>query len=450
MLATAIPQGDPTQHNVEEWAAANAAVEPIVGALGLHGAFGAPVFIVVTVMLGISTMVCSWGRTKLALSRARQLDQARDAGTVQIAESSDFDVLLPEALSDDDVFDCTQETLADLGIRATRDDGTLRAVSPAWSVWGSAVFHWSLVVLVLAVFAGILLRAEGSMAVPVGDAKPDQEASYLSVKTGPWHNWARVARSIRVDDFDPAVTRGDLEIGAVPTVSVVDEQGRAVVTQQVYPNKKLHAGSLSLYAPECGLSVTLAFIGSNGEERTRVKQLVEFSQEASGGTVPVEPLMARDNSGRVLMRLSATIPLDPDTVRGGYGEWIPKEPRAYVSLVDGSGATLYEGEVTKDRPGPIAGGGEVRLVDIGWFSFLTLVDDPSIPFIYASMIAAMLGLTLSVATRQQLFIATIVDRPEGRSLAVRMRLWRNVPATRDEVREALAGALLPDEERTAS
>ncbi|MHB1019869.1 MAG: hypothetical protein ACYC1R_06650, partial [Coriobacteriia bacterium] len=289
-------------------------------------------------------------------------------------------------------------------------------------------------------------RAEGNMVIPVGQSKPDAPESYLVVETGSWHRWDGAQRFIRVDDFDPAMKKGDLELGAVPTVSVLDADGEVIAHDDVYPNNKLHAGSLSINAPTCGLTATVALTTAAGGALPPVVQLVAFSQEASGGTEPLQPLVASNDAGQVLLRMSTSIPLDPRG-DGTYGEWIPREPAAHVVLEDGSGVVLFDGVVRKGERAPLIGGGSVQLLDVGWYAHLAVVDDPSIPVVYAAMLLGMLGLTISLVSRQHLLTAAVIDGEDGsRVLAVSLRLWRNSSTDRAEVERVLTEALSTREE----
>ncbi len=449
VIATAIPQSSvATPDAMAAWTTKYRTLEPAVEAVGLHRAFSAPIFIAAVVLLAISSGLCAWGRTKAAAGKARRLKAAALMGPAELQRAHDISIPLDTAASRADVLERAASVFAALGVKTRRRQDVVLAVSPSWSVWGSAVFHWALVALVLTVFASLVLRSEGAMGVAVGATVPDQEESYFSVETGRLHDWARVKRSIRIDDFDPAGRKGDLELGAVPTVTVLDADGRAVITQQVYPNKKLHAGSVSIYSPMCGLAVTVEIEDAAGRPLGRVTQLVDFSQEASGGTVPVKPMAATDDQGRVVMRLSATVPLDKDP-HGGFGEWIPEQPKAHLVLSDGSGTRLLDRVVNEGETAAIEGGGTLRVADVGWYAVLVVVDDPTIPLIYASMIVAMLGLTLSVAMRQQIVAAAVVDGADGPYLAVQARLWRNVSTTADEIRGELESALATKEGRTS-
>lgn len=439
MLATLIAQGDPSSEAVRLWVASYAGLEPPVGFLGLHNAFMSPVFLVAMALLAVSTAVCSWRRTRVAIRRSRHVLSMRDSKSVRSARS-DVALDVPDGMSDEAVLDAGGVALADLGLRFRSREGVLASASPWWSVWGSPVFHWSLLILMAAAVGGLLWRAEGSMAIPVGGHKADQPENYVSVQSGPFRDWSSVTRTIQVDSFEPEFFEGGINRGAVPTVSVLDESGRPIVSQRVYPNMKLHAGSLSISAPTCGLAVTLSILDPSGRELSRAVQLVDFSQDTSEGTVPIRAMVLRNRAGAALLRMYATVPLDK-TRDGRFGEWIPKRPSARVLLADGSGQTMVSSVIPVGQAASVPGGGSVKVVDIGWYSRLSLVDDPSIPFIYGSMVLAIVGLTLSVAMRQSVVAFWVDDEGATRQLRGHVRLWRNNPTTVEEIRHALAAAL---------
>jgi len=436
MLATFIPQGDATSRAVTAWAAAYPLMEPIVRTLGLHRAFGSAAFLVAVALLMLSTAVCSWRRTKVALSRSRALRAALSADDPLAGRG--LEIPCDPALGESEVLTVASDALGRLGITVRDREGLLVAVSAPWATWGSAAFHWALVALIVGILVGQLVRSDGTMAVAVGETKPLDRASYVTVQAGPWHAWAGGGRSIRVDSFDPDYKTGGLDRGAVPTVSVLDNAGTAMATQRVYPNAMLHSGSLAVSAPLCGLSVWMAALDEGGTETGRFVGYADFSQTASGGTVPVRILRSSDPAGG-RRQMSLTVPLDRSG--DGFGEWIPKEPSARVVVATAEGKPLV-GRVL--RPGEdlaLPGGGAVRLLGIGWYSRLSIVDDPTIPFIYAAMVAALLGLSSTAVFRQQLIVAGFRERPDGPVLALRLNLWRNVPTDRAEIERELRTAL---------
>lgn len=447
-LATVIPQGGATTSAIMSWATSHPIFEPAVRVLGLHRAFTSIAFLGSILLLGLSTSVCAWRRTGVALSRSRSLGSASRLGKVQIAESHDLEVTCRPGLSEQDVLSIAAEVLASRGIRAKRGSDFLAAVSAPWTVWGSAVFHWALVALIVVVIAGQALRSEGAMALAVSETKADEPASYLSAVAGPFRSLDRAVRSIRLDALEPDYKSGGIDRGAVPTVSILDGAGTVLVKQRVYPNNMLHSGSLAINAPGVGLAVWLALIDSAGAETGRIVQYVDFSQTAPEGTVPVQGLTSAGAAGSVAMTLKATVPLD--RYGAGFGEWIPRKPAARLVVTTEAGKRLLDRVVQPDETAPLPGGGSIRLLGVGWYSRLSLVDDPTIPLIYAVMIIAMLGLTMTVAFRQQLLVACAVDAPDGVKLAIRMRLWRNVPTSRAEIESELVRALGSDKKESAS
>jgi hypothetical protein len=348
-------------------------------------------------------------------------------------------IVLAPGLTPSEALPLAQASLAELGIKTKANDGVLRGVSPSWSVWGSAVFHWALLGLMLFVLVSTLQRSDGLMAVSVGETKADAAASYRILFTGPFHSWSAIRRSFRVDALDPGLVIGGVDRGAVPTVSVLDATGAVMKKQLVYPNMMLHVGSLSINCPAVGLSASLAVEATGGVELGRSYEPIDFSQTATEGTLPVGMLGIFDNSGAVRMRVAVTVPLDKRN--GQFGEWIPAVPRAHIIVYDAGGATLLDTVVKPGGSVQLPGGSSLKLLGIGWYARLSIVDDWTTPYIYAAMILALLGLSVSLLARQQLVLAAVVDGPDGPALALRMRLWRNVPATRAEIEAALAAAL---------
>ena len=437
--ATLIPQGPSSSREVAAWAAQHGGLESAVRLLGMHQAFTSPAFLAGALLLALSTAVCSWNRTKVGLGRSRRLRAAATADERAIIEKHDLEIACDSDLSAQQVLDIASETLLHLGVKTRRRGSVLFASSSPWSVWGSTVFHWALVALFVAAFAGIQMRSEGSMSIAVGQTKPDAPQSYSAVSTGPWHDWARVHRSVRVDAFDPDLTVGHIDRGAVPTLSILDGAGKVVVTQRVYPNMKLHSGSLSINAPGVGLVAYISVLNPSGTEVGRITQLVDFSQTTSGGTVPQAALVYKDSITGADMKLTATVPLD--RAGASYGEWIPAQPSAHVQVTSSDGHVRFDRVLREGQTAELPGAGVLRLRGIGWYSRLALVDDPTIPLIYASMILAMLGLTLSVAARQLLLVSTVAQGPGGASFVMQLRVWRNAPTNLAEIQSELARAL---------
>lgn len=447
MVASFIPQDGDSAEKVAAWAAAHRGIDPMVRILGLHAAFSSPVFVLCALALAVSTCLCAWQRTKGALRRARQLRDAGAADAASLAAAHDLDIPCDPGMSEAQALTAADEALKRLGIRSKRRDDVLYAVSRPWSVWGSPVFHWGLVALIVVILGAGFERSDGLMGLAVGQAKPDVAQSYGTLHAGPLHGWFPSDRSIRVDAFDLDYQAGGVDRGAAPVVSVLDGAGRVVKTQRVYPNAPLQTGSVTIHPSDYGLSVTLDLIGKSGAVTGQAVQIVDFSPSAPEGTIPVASF-AVSGAGGALLRGSVTVPLD--RANGLFVKGLPKNRSVHVVVTGPDGTRFVD---TTLRPGdavPLPSGDRLGVASVGYYARLKVVDDHAIPFLYAALAFAMLGLTATAVARQQLVVVAVSRGGDGQRLVGRVRLWRNVTTDRAEIESELVAALGEDAKERVS
>lgn len=446
--ATFIPQGEPSNPAVAVWASAHPFIEPVVRAIGLHQAFTSVVFAVSVLLLSVSTALCAWRRTRVAAHRGRALAEAARADERSVSGSHDFEIFCDPVLSESEVLPLASETLKDLGIKTRRRGDVLSAVSPAWSVWGSPIFHWALLALIVVVLASNLQRSEGKIGVAVGQTKPDAPESYGSLHTGPLHSWRNVHRSIRVDAFDLQFRTGGIDRGPTPTVSVLDEAGRVIKTQRVYPNHQLKTGSLAIYPSTYGLSAAVSFVNTSGVETGRFVELMDFSETAGEGTVPAQSIGISNSAGNVELVASVAVPLE--RTDGQLDKWLPEDSKARVVVTSLDGQPLVDRVVSPGEDVALPIGGSLRVDNLGYYARLQVVDDWSTIPLYVCLVAATIGLTIAFVVSQQIVLATVIEGPDGMKLAATARLWRNTLSTRSTIESKLTQALCDvTEERTS-
>ena len=369
----------------------------------------------------------------------RALRVAAAADEQAVSREHDIEVAYDPALTPSEALSTASEALAHIGIKTKRRDGLLASVSPAWSVWGSPVFHWGLVALIGVLLVGTLTRSEGLMGVAVGQTKPDAPESYGLLHAGPWHNWDRVKRGIRVESLDTTFTAGGIKRGPTPTVSVVDEQGQVIKTQPVYPNSPLQTGSLTIHRNEFGLAATVSLVATDGAEVDRRYELLDFSTSAKDGTVPREPFVLSDLQGNPQLTVIITVPVD--RVPGGIRDRLPEKPTAHVVMATMDGATVYDRIVKPNTSIGLPWGDRLHVGEVGYYARINVVNDWTIPLLYVSLGVGLIGLLMTLLVRQQSVLATVVETDEGPKLAVAVRLWRNVPTNRAELEKELVAAL---------
>lgn len=434
-VATFVPQGGPQDPGVMTWSAANPILGIATRLLGMHHAFTSFVFLACAALLSISAVFCSWQRTKAAISRAGALRQAAAVDAQTLAESHDLSVPYDPQLSAEEVFDRTIDELGGLGIRVRRDGTMLRALSPVWSVWGSPVFHWALVALMLTIVIAGLQRSDGRMGLAVGELKPHAPTSYGYLASGSLHSWEPVRRQFRLDRFEPSFETGGLDYGPTPTLSLLDADGEVVKTQRIYPNNPMKSGSLTVHSDDYGLAVHLTVLDAGGAERAKGIQYVDFATDDPAGTRPLGGVVLRADDGSAAAQVQVTVPLD--TVDGEIEYWMPSVPTARLLALSADGAVIEDRAIAPGETLDLAFGEDLRVDAIDWYYRFSVVDDATTPVLYFFLGVGFLGLTVTLIARQQVIIATAIETADGPRLALKVRLWRNVPVER----EALAACL---------
>ena len=230
-----------------------------------------------------------------------------------------------------------------------------------------------------------------------------------------------------------------LDRGPSPAVSVLDGSGNVLKTQQVYPNHPLKTGALSIYNTDRGLSARLSILDSEGATVERPFMLVDLDHGAADGTQPVSYYRFVGADGEVQGVVHVTIPLD--RVGGEFNDWIPQERKARIVAVDPEGQPLVDRVVSPGETVALPSGAAVRLDSVDSYARLTVSEDYTIPLVYASMILAMVFLSVTLFARQQIVLAAVLDGEKGSTFVARVRLWRNVATSASEVRRRLEESL---------
>lgn len=448
MFSSVVPQGGGSDAAITKWAAAHPIAEQAARILGLHSAYSAPLFVLGVLVLAVSTALCAWERTKAAAKKASALARARAVDITSLKAKHDLEITCDSSTSTDDALSTAAETMKHLGLNPVRDGGMLRAVSPSWAVWGSPVFHWALLLLMLTLVSGNLLRAEGLMGVAVGETKPDQPSSYGVVHSGPFFYWHQITRSIRVDAFEPHYRSGGVDRGPTPTVSVLDRSGHVIKQQRVYPNATLKTGSLTIYPSDYGLAVNVSVVNTAGAAVYHQSLLNDFASSAPSGTITNDFLGVSDSQGKLTYRVIATIPLDSQG--GTFVNDVPTKQVATLQLTKADGTVVGSKDVRPGETLQLPNGALLRLDNLSYYARLQLVDDWSIPVLYLGLVVAIVGLGGAVLARQYIVLAGVVTDSEGTKLLVRLRLWRNVSTSREETEDELTRVLGRPEEESAS
>jgi cytochrome c biogenesis protein ResB len=439
-LGTLVPQAPAGDARVVAWSMAHPVLAPFVSALGFHQTFSSPLFVATVLLLAASTAVCSWRRTRVALRRYRLLREITDEEAARLLSRPSFTVDVP-ADGPVDPLDAATGALTTMGLRVKPRDGFNVAVSRPWAVLGSPVFHWALLLLILVILGGRLYRMEGLMGVPVNDARPLVAESFGLVDAGALYNFSTPPNRIRVDKMNLVYMVDGLDRGPAPTVSILKPDGSVAASGVVYPNNPLRYGSLIVHPSEIGLSPGFALVAQDGAQGERTNVIVDFSETTPGRTTAAEFELAAEQTADSIVA-SVTVPLQARN--GEFLQAVPKPPSAtFVLRPSSGGAPVASETVLVGGEIPLPNGLRLRLLDVGYYARLSIVDDPTIPLVYALLIIGMVAVSVSILGRQSLALVAMGTGESGKArLEVWFRDWRvnklRLIQAEESVREALS------------
>jgi cytochrome c biogenesis protein ResB len=443
-LGTLVPQGATSSPEVTAWAIAHPVAERLVRAVGFHEAFSSPVFVACVALLAASTAVCAWRRTRVARTRYQAMRDIRRGAVTSYVRHPAFTLQSPVRHAPDAAA-LIRGALRSVGLKPRRQGDVVTASPSPFVALGSPVFHWSLVALIATLALSALTRTDGLMGIPVGDALPNLPGSYRVLSAGPLHSWSRRPVLVAVDRFDPAYVIGGIDRGPTPVVTIRSADGHsALASGRVFPNHALRYGSLTVHVNDYGLAPTFALVGSGGRELGRASTLVDFDATSPGGTAPGAFALA-DQSGREAVQLRVSIPLVGRPVAGQKSSL--STLRARIVLTSAADKTkLAEGTLGAGDELALPDGTKVRFLGVDYYARLSVVDDWTIPLLYAVLTIAVVSVGVALLATPRAVIVVVQENPAGVQVAVTFRNWRGVAFDADEIQTAIRERLPTSEE----
>lgn len=382
---TAVPQAAimPAEH--AEWVATATPWVRLMTALGFDRAHTNPVFLVIALCLGVSTAVCSWDRSVLAWRRWRL------RAVLDESLRKRMDAARPKAFagSTRDAIAAVRQALETQGMRVRAGQTAGYAEARPSGLFGSPIFHWSLVALIVFAALGFLTRWEGLIGVPervdVVDAAPAYGKLERAPLALPQTGW-----SLRVEGVEDDKRIGKVYYGVVPTVSVRDGD-REVARDEVYPNHPLRAGPLLIHISDHGLSASVEVADETGAVLGKTDRILDFDDTTQSGTVVV----GFDVGDGESLVASVSIEIAARDVNGELPRLLPPDPSVIFTIDDVDGSTIRR-VVRKGESLTLSQGWTLRVADVGYYARLSVVRDWSVAWIYGFLVVAIIGLVWAV------------------------------------------------------
>lgn len=394
MLATLIPLGAAESPDVQVWASAHPVLERFVAATGMHLPFRQPLFVIASVLLLVNTAGCSWERTVGAMRALGRGGRLTPGILTRLNEAPTFTVRIEGDTSS--ALHAVARVLRESRQRSVVGPKALTSFSFIPGFLGSPLFHWGLVAIFLFVGAGQLTRSEGYVDVVSGGSVVENEEAYLG--DGPLRGplfGGYTGLTISVTDVERGATIDGIARGDVPTVRVQDG-GVILAEGRVYPNNPLSVGSLVIHRKDSGPGMrgTLVVPGA----LNTLPFEVPFPGDVMEGTVQPRTIRTTLAGEEVVIEL-----------RPIKGARVAVRILSPKTLSTGS-ATAGEGESAK-----LPGGMVLTVDELTSYARLTVVNDWSVPYIYAALVLASIGMTIGLVWPPREVYARVADDTEGRT-----------------------------------
>ena len=302
--------------------------------------------------------------------------------------------------------------------RIRRDENSISAEKGYARETGNLLFHLSLVLILLAVGIGSLLGSRGDAIVNVGDRFINTPTSYDILSFGKYQAEDSLPPfSLTVTDFkaeyDPVTNAAiDYEL----TVLTANPAGSKEIKKTIKVNQPLAYGSTKIYLQANGYSPIVIVRDKSGKIifDGPTPFLPQDANLSSIGAIKIP-----DMNPQIGFVGSFLPTADRDPIRGGFSSY-PEvlDPRLLVSIWKGDlglntgiPQSVYRIDTSKmERIGLKAlvlnesyDFGEGSITFTGWKSWVNLqiVNDPGKGFALAGAILAILGLLISLFTRQR-------------------------------------------------
>ena len=331
--------------------------------------------------------------------------------------------------------------------RIRRDENSISAEKGYARESGNLLFHLSLVLILIAVGVGSLLGSRGDAIVNVGDRFINTPTSYDILGFGKYQSEDSLPPfSITVKDFkaeyDPVTNAAiDYEL----TVLTANPAGSKETTRIIKVNQPLTYGSTKIYLQANGYAPTVVVKDKSGK--------VVFDGPTTflpqdGNLSSIGAIKIPDMQPQIGFVASFLPTADRDPIRGGFSSY-PEvlDPRLLLAIWKGDlglntgiPQSVYRIDTSKmERIGLKAlvlnesyDFGEGSVTFTGWTSWVNLqiVNDPGKGFALIGAILAILGLLISLFTRQRR-----VWIKQGRKTQVAGLAKNGIPGLEEEIKE---------------
>lgn len=415
VIGTLVPQTSRDAEAVTRWASGNPLLGRVTSALGLHAAFGAPLFLAAMVYLAAATAACAWERTHDAVRAWRRLG----VSGAEVSRAHRLPHLEFAGRDDGTDLEAADRAMRSIGLRRHWEaDRAAGWTAGRWGLFGSPVFHWAVAAFFVVLAAGRLTRAEGYIRLPAGESVANTAASYAQLERAPLFQGFREVE-LGLVEIERGFVAGGVHRGNVPVVSA-SGPGSDRREAHVYANNPLRHGSVTVYEKGTGVYAEVALAPIDGEASS---ERLFFEAGDSTRTDPVE-LALTGESGAEVLALEVT------------GLIAEPEPTIEVAVRDAAtGRRVLARNLRRGDTASLGDGSELAFAGAGSYAVLSVVQDWSVPWLYLLLTVGTGGLAVAVLNPHRRVLVAIAEDSGGPRLRILTRHARGNAIFRERIRE---------------
>jgi len=439
------PQRSQNPMKVQQYFSANPTLAHWMDKFQLFSVYGSPWFAAIYILLFISLIGCVLPRTFDHLKKIG----AKPPLTPKFLEKMEAFTVVEGVTT----LDAAEKWLKRHRFRVRRESTSISAEKGYSRETGNLLFHLSLILILLAVAVGGLLGSRGEAIVNVGERFVNTPTSYDNLSFGKFQKeGSLVPFALTIKDFKATYNiTTNAPSDYLLTVAAENPVGSSATTQIIRVNKPLTYGSTKIYLQANGYSPVVTVKDKNGKV-TFQGPVVFLPQDAN--LTSTGAIKLPDMNPQVGFIGSFVPTYDRSATRGAFSVFPEAlDPRLLLSawqgnlgLDSGNPQSVYRldtSKMTKLGLKQLAVGqsydfGEGSITFDGWKSWVNLqiVDDPGKMYALLGAILAVLGLMVSLFTRQRRIWVKIDST--GKALQVAGLAKNGTPGLDEEVAELVA------------
>lgn len=426
-----IPQNSPVNIQAyQSWVSANPKLAQFFDRIGLTRLFSSPVFLLISLLFFISTLLCTIKQILVVRRTLKVLPVINPPVAVPI----DLGILTGAGQKN------TVETISSLLKRGgylqfnfNPQEGLIRAGKYNFGYWGSVILHLGLLIILVGALISGQSKMEGYIYLGEGQTITEETQAYWQLKEGPWFSGHK-GFSLTLDKIKIAYPQKELPYTTSLQLTIRDQAQQ--LTRKLSGNENLNYKRVKFFPDLRGYAVALVFVNEQDQVVSSGFYHLQTFWPTSGEDYRLNKYLPE-------LGLNINVNFFPD-YRISKGilstkTWRPIRPALKI-VVDRGGKVAYQG--------PLELKGKVKVGDYLLYfpeyrnnQGFRVVSDQGTPIIFAGFWTGALGMVLIYLFYPRQIWIKIEESPHGYHLL----LWgraQKFPRSFDEEIRVLADRLI--------